>query len=361
MLERTWKKIISNKRFSLWSVPAFFLWLASFGYRGLFLLKRSRSTETVRLKVPVIAVGNLSVGGSGKTPMVGCIAADLIDEGYAVGIVSSGYKRKSSEAFVEPGYHIIQRKAEETGDEVMLLAVNLPEAMFSVDDSKTVAARRLAETADVDVIIVDDAYQHFTLERDLNIVTYDAGVKKRELKLFPRGILREPLSALQRSDIIIITRSNFARDLHKLINRLQRFNPKADIYHAAFSADEIVGREQRRSVKYLEDKSVFLFAGIGNFRALERQVGALAADVDYAMELSDHQEYDQELLEEIKKRADGHESDLILTTAKDWVKLGDFDFGREIYYLNLRVDLDPGEEKLIQSIEDRLGLQKQEE
>jgi tetraacyldisaccharide 4'-kinase len=119
---------------------------------------------------------------------------------------------------------------------------------------------------------------------------------------------------------------------------------------------ELVGRDITRPLKYIEDKAVFLFAGIGNFRALRRQVGALCDDLDCAMELSDHQQYDLELLQRIKDEADRHDSDVILTTGKDWVKLQDFAFGREIYYLSQSVDLDPGEEKLIGNLITRLNL-----
>jgi tetraacyldisaccharide 4'-kinase len=177
------------------------------------------------------------------------------------------------------------------------------------------------------------------------------------LKMFPRGVLREPLRAIRRADVVVVTRSKFARDLNRLLQRLQKVHPGGEFYHAQFSADDLVGREERRSIKYLEDKSVFLFAGVGNFRALRKQVAALAADIDCAMELSDHQQYDRELLEQIRDAAATAGSDLILTTGKDWVKLGDFDFGREVYYINQRLDLDPGEEKLLAYIMQKLGFQ----
>jgi tetraacyldisaccharide 4'-kinase len=172
-------------------------------------------------------------------------------------------------------------------------------------------------------------------------------------------MLREPKSALSRADIIIITRAKFARDIRAIKRDLRRLNPDAKIYHAAFEAENIIGRDRKIPIKYLEDKSVYLFAGVGNFLTLERQVAALSADLDHALELSDHQLYDSRLLERIKAEADEHDSDLILTTLKDWVKLGDFDFGREFYYLDLSIDLDPGEEKLIAEIMQTLNLKKQ--
>jgi len=358
VLERIWKKILRRKPYSLWVFPAILLWCCSLGYRLLFRIRQSRAAPAIRLEVPVISVGNITVGGTGKTPLVELLARSFLDEGFRVGIVSSGYGRPSEVSFIEPGYKVQKRSVDETGDEVQLLAVLLPEAIFSVDRSKSAAAQCLADSASVDLIIVDDGFQHFGLARDLDIVTFDAAISRRMLKSFPYGVLREPLSALKRAGIIIITRSNFARDRGLLQRKLKQINPHAAFYYAPFIIDELVGHDRRLPVKYLEDKSVFLFAGVGNFGPLRRQVAALSGDLDYAMELSDHQQYNQSLLSKIKLLADRFDSDVIVTTGKDWFKLGGFDFGREIYYLSQSIDLDPGEEKLIAHLHDKLGLKR---
>ncbi len=359
MIERWWKKIIRRRTLSLLAIPAFLLWLVSLVYRLGFYIKKKTTKPSVKLNTPVVCIGNISVGGTGKTPLVAALTRFLIDEGYRVGIVSSGYGRSSDESVLGQGYDIREMSTDLTGDEVKHLASLLPDAIFSVDNVKATAARKIDESNLVDIVIVDDGFQHFQLARDIDIVTYDAAIKRKYLRPFPYGYLREPMSSLKRADVIIITRAKFAKDLHRLKKRLQRINKNAHHYHAQFTATEIIGKEQTLSVKYLEDKSVFLFAGVGNFGSLRRQVSALSADLDYAMELSDHQAYDEELLEEIKTLADKYDSDLILTTGKDWVKLEDFDFDREIYYLNQTVDLDPGEEKLVAYLEEKLKLEKQ--
>ncbi|MBU0985397.1 MAG: tetraacyldisaccharide 4'-kinase [candidate division Zixibacteria bacterium] len=360
MLETIWKKIVRRNPYSLWDIPAFFLWLLSFVYRLGYLIDRSRRAQPEKVAVPVISIGNIVVGGSGKTPLVSFLVRDLLEAGIRVGIVSSGYGRSGKQSILDSGYKVAQMDVAATGDEMMLLAVQHPDAVFSIDSSKLVAARTLADSGLVDVIVVDDGFQHYGLARDVDLVTYDAGVKRRQLKSFPYGILREPMSALSRADIIVITRAKFAQDINAIKRRLRKINPRAQIYTAGFAAQQIIGRDRTIPVKYLEDKSVFLFAGVGNFRALERQVSALCGDLDCAFELSDHQEYDAELLASIKKRADRLDSDLLLTTMKDWVKLGAFDFGREFYYLDLAVDLDPGEEKLLAYLTESLNLSRQE-
>ena len=359
MLDRQWKKIIRREGLSLYAIPAFLLWLASILYRLASVLNRKRHRRQTRVRVPVVCIGNITVGGTGKTPMVAFLGRYLLDDGHRVGVASSGYGRRSHTDILEAGYRLNQMESSFTGDEVKLLAGMLPEAVFSVADRKVDAAAKLAESDQVDIIIVDDGFQHFDLARDIDIVTYDGGIEDRLLKPFPYGLLREPLSSLKRADIIIVTRSKFVRDLYTLQQDLESLNPRAQVYSARFSADHLIGRGQTMNVKYLEDKSVFLFAGVGNFRTLEKQVDALCADLDFALELDDHQQYTPELLRKIKDMADDYDSDVLLTTGKDWVKIGDFDFDREIYYLNQTIDLDPGEEKLVAHLQERLNLKRQ--
>lgn len=358
MLELYWKKVVTRRQLSLLSIPAFFLWLASLVYRVGFFLKKKFTRVKVSVDIPVICIGNITVGGTGKTPVVAQLAGYLMRDGHRVGIVSSGYGRLRHQPFIEPGYKVQEMPVAVAGDEVKHLAFLVPEAVFSVADVKAEAAKRLAEAKLVDVLIVDDGFQHFALDRDIDIVTYDAGIKRKFLRPFPYGLLREAMSALKRADVIIITRAKFAKDLHGLKQRLKRICDDAEHYHAQFTATHVIGHNQTLSVKYLEDKSVTLFAGVGNFGSLRRQVSALCADLDHAMELSDHQEYDEELLNKIKSIADEHDSDLILTTGKDWVKIEHFDFDREIYYLNQTVDLDPGEEKLVAYLQKKLNLKR---
>jgi len=358
MAEKIWKRIIDREPLSLWVVPALFLWFASLVYRLLFWIHKKTIGKPHKVGIPVISVGNITVGGTGKTPLVSLIAKGLQDKGTRVGIVASGYGRTSTKPLMAPGYKIQQMDVMDTGDEVMLTANLLPEAHFSVAGSKTEAAEVLAKSGKADVIIIDDGFQHFRLERNFDLVTYDAAVESHQLKSFPYGLLREPRSGLARADAIVITRAKFADDLSNIRNRLSKIAPLARIFSAGFAAENLIGKLPTMPIKYLEDKSVFLFAGVGNFKALKRQVTSYACDLDFAMELSDHQIYDDSLLQRIKREADSHDSDLILTTFKDWVKVQDFDFGRETYYLDIVMDLDPGEEKFLDHIWKALDLDK---
>ncbi len=361
MLETIWKKFLRRNGLSLWILAVPIFWIASIFYRIIATLNRISKGEATKVAKPVISLGNITVGGTGKTPMVELLATRLMEEGFKVGIVSSGYGRKDSVSFIEPGYKVQNLTVEVTGDEVKYLSTKLPEAIFSISDKKVNAAQRLAKESDVDLIIVDDGFQHYALDRDLDIITYDAAVDEKDLRWFPMGKLRESLRAIKRSDVIIITRAGFAKDITHIRKKLSDINPDSIIFHAQFQASELIGHERNLSAKYLNDKSVFLFAGIGNFMPLEKQVDALSSDLDFALELSDHQIYTEKGLLEIKELIDNFDSDVIITTGKDWMKIDNYDFGREIYYLQQTIDLDPGVEKLISLIIDRLGLKKRNE
>lgn len=358
MLEAAWKAVMRRKTFSLLHIPALLLWLISLCYLPIVKLAR-KYTQATKVGTPVISVGSITVGGSGKTPIVEFLAKLLIHDGYRVGIVSSGYRRKNRESFLEPGYRVVNLPVEKTGDEVMLLAHSLPHALFSVDTVKVEAAKRMAKGEQVDVIIVDDGFQHHKLGREIDIVTFDAALPRSCQQLLPYGVLREPMSVLQAAEVIVITRANVAKDITAFQNRLRKsVSPQAKYYAAHFFSRELKAKQRTMPIKYLDDKSVFLFAGVGSFAALKRQATSLSGNLVGVMEFADHQWYTQAQLERVKREAADRNADVILTTAKDWVKFGDFDFGREIYYLDLAVDLNPGEEHLVSWLKETLRLTK---
>ncbi len=356
MLERIWKSYLRRRGFSLWYLIVPFLWVASLVYRLGLALDRTTKRNRTDIKIPVISVGNLSVGGTGKTPIVEYLSGELLGRGVRVGIASSGYGRESRESLIGDAATIIHLDTRTTGDEVKLLAMTLPKAQFAIDQLKAIAARRLSDSGLVDVIIVDDGFQHHGLKRDMDIVTFDATVIERNLRLFPLGVLREPLSALMRAGAVIVTRAGGREKLIETKQRLSQISPDLKLYSCRFVSQELIGRSRRFSVNFLKDKKVFLFAGIGNFEALRTQVQSLSGELVCALELADHQRYDSALLGRIRTLADRHHSDIIVTTGKDWVKLGGFDFGRECCYLPLGTEIDSDHESLVTWICEKLHL-----
>ena len=360
MLEQFWKLILRRGRYSPLNVPAFFLWLASFLYQAGARLKTILSGSPVKVGVPVVSVGNVTVGGSGKTPLVGLLAREFLKRGIRVGVVSSGYGRTSRQPVLAGGSELKSRRAVEIGDEVLLLAYSVPEAIFSVDRSKTNAARRLAESGRVDLIIVDDGFQHRKLWRDFDIVAFDVSVEERLLRPFPYGILREKLSSLRRAQTIVLTRTDLDHAISSVRDLLSRYSPNAEVINSTFTISELVAGDKRYPTKLLQVRSAFLFAGIASFESLLRQVKPMVRKLDFALELADHQRYNRALLHRIKGMADRFGSECILTTGKDWVKVGHFDFGRESYYLELEVELQPSVDQFIDRLAQILKVKQGE-
>ncbi len=351
--------MLRRKGITLWSIPAVLMAVIAAVIWPLVSLRRAWRQPRVRIDRPVISVGNLAMGGSGKTPLVEFIARHLQTEGFRVGIVSSGWGRTNREMVIASGRDIVRRSASEVGDEVILLAEQLPMAQFAVAPVKAEAAQLLADKGDVDVVLVDDGFQHFRLHRDLDIATFDAALPARQQHLFPYGIFREPVMTLQHADIVILTRANMAKDIGRLERRLRRYVRRGTpIYKAHFLIDTFVTPDGERPVKYLEDKSALLFAGIGSFRALRKQVKKQVGTLVAYHEFPDHVIYTDQRLSTLRDHAADLGVEVIVTTGKDWTKVHHFDFGREIGYLDLTIDLDPGEEKLIDSLLDKLPLER---
>lgn len=356
MLEQIWKKTLRREGVSVWSILVGPFWILSLFYEMGAWINRHRPRTVVRVNVPVISIGNIAVGGSGKTPLVMAFASDFVGRGYRVGIVSSGYGRDSADSITGRGEEICRRSVSEVGDETLLLAEQLPEVIFSIHPVKSEAARQLTEKSHVDLIIVDDGFQHFGLHRDLDIVAIDATTPPKWLHPLPFGILRDPLSALGTADIIAYTRANIAGDFENIREIVSQHNKHAKSISAHFATDTLVGKLKSAPVAYLKDKHVLLFAGIGQFDHFRRQVEEMSGTPVAAIELSDHQLYDEGTVARLRKAIVHHKPQIVLTTAKDWVKTRDFDFGPEFYYLELKVTFLPPEDDVVADITHKLQL-----
>jgi tetraacyldisaccharide 4'-kinase len=358
MFERLWKNTLRRYGFSVWQVPAALFWVLSLFYACGAWINRHWPRLKVRLSVPVISVGNISVGGSGKTPLVAAIGGELQNRGLQVGIVARGYGRSSRDALVGTGSKLSRLSTDLIGDEVLLMAEKLPDVIFAVHNVKAIAAKTLMEKSQVDIVIIDDGFQHFGLHRDFEIVALDATIPSQWLHPLPYGVLREPLSNLRLADMVVITRGNLSALLNEVRALTAKFAPSAGCWEVRFVNSSITTNAQWHAIDYLREKSVFLFAGIGNFEALKRQVAQLSGTLVAAVELSDHQQYDEATIGRLKNKIKQCSPQVVLTTAKDWVKLRHFDFGREFYYLDLQLEFVPPLTELTSCIIERLGLKQ---
>jgi tetraacyldisaccharide 4'-kinase len=284
-------------------------------YRGLTSLRNGLYNRRLllarRAHVPVISVGNLTTGGTGKTPMVIWLAQHLLAAGHQPAIVLRGYRKK-------PG---------QLSDEQALYHASLPHVPVVADPDRLAAAVKIrADHPGVDVIVLDDAFQHRRIARDLDLVLIDATNPWGFGHVLPRGLMRESPASLRRADAVIVTRSGEvdAAALHALDTQIAHHHGSWPLAHAAHVWDRLVD-EQGHTVQPADPAhpsapSVLAFSGIGNPAAFFQQARS-ALPVAATLALPDHVHYDPPRLRQLLDLAARFPAAAFVTTAKDWVKL----------------------------------------
>jgi tetraacyldisaccharide 4'-kinase len=280
-----------------------------------------------RLPVPTISVGNLSAGGTGKTPTVRALARKLLARGRRPGILSRGYRARSG-----------------PNEETRELAETLPGALLLEDPDRVRGGRALV-AAGADVVLLDDGFQHRRLRRDLDLVLLDATRPFDRDRLLPSGLLREAPEALARADLVVLTRSdlvggNDRERLWQAVGAIRSF-PRIEARHAPVGVFESEA-DATRPVEWLRGRGVFLLAAIGNPRAFAATAESLGARARGARFFRDHHPYGRGDLEMVESARGG---DPVLTTGKDWPKLR----GRlraPCLVLRVEVEFTSGEEDL---------------
>jgi len=272
----------------------------------------------------VISVGNITLGGTGKTPAVILIAGLLRNHDRYPAVVSRGYGRKSeSEILIVSDGTVVSADASRGGDEPGLIGARLPGVPVLVGKDRYQAARLAVQVFGADTIVLDDGFQHVRLRRDLNIVLLDAGDPFGNGKLFPAGILREPLAVLKRAHVVLITRVDSAimsvEDMKAAIRR----HSGARIFTSRHEPIELVEIKSGETLQLsaLRNTAALGFSGIARpatFMALLRSLGAA---VKTEMVYPDHYFYNKRDLAEIFQKAGDVGASMIITTEKDAVRL----------------------------------------
>ncbi len=345
-----WLKIITDKSNPVFWPLLFVLWISSIFYRIALYIHNVFSTEKVKLQTPVVSVGNLTVGGSGKTPATIELAGYCLSKNKKVGIVASGYGRKNKRSVLSPGSELSQLSINDAGDEVKMMAEPLPRVYFAVDRTKYDAASNLEKKYKPDVIIIDDGYQHRKLFRNLNILLIEAGLNLRKESLFPLGRRREPLRAVSRADAVIITKTNMFpidSDFHQWISTKFKSKPVAEV---EFINEYLVCGDERRRIDNITEK-IYFFAAIGSFDILLNHLEKQIPNIIGFRQFPDHCRYEHHDIAKIKNDIDRLKPDYIITTQKDFVKIGKIDFGLRVYTLDLRLQFVSGEKSLFETLD----------
>jgi tetraacyldisaccharide 4'-kinase len=301
-----------------------FLWPLSLVYGGAAHL-RARAYQTGilrqrRLDGVVISVGNLTVGGTGKTPMVLWIAQRLLAEGKRVGILTRGYRGESVPP-LSPGSRSASAKGEWTSDEVRLLKARLGEQIaFGVGLDRFANGQRLAKQG-VNWFVLDDGFQHLQLARDVDVVLIDATNPFGGGKLLPAGRLREPRSALGRADIVVITRSDRSPAIEAAVRR----DSDAPIFYARTRLDAV--RVWRGEYPGEEDwearsKKLFAFCGIGNPAAFVVDLRQWGLQIVGQRFFPDHHRFTSRDVAQIEAEGRAAGADGVICTEKDIFNLG---------------------------------------
>jgi tetraacyldisaccharide 4'-kinase len=281
----------------------------------------------VKLEAKVISVGNLTVGGTGKTPAVERLTRVLQSRGRKVAILSRGYKSRPSGSS-KPQVRIVTdgRKialsASEAGDEPYLLARNLSGVPVVIGKDRIAGGKYCLRNFASEVFFLDDGFQYRRLKRDLDIVLINSLNPFGNERLFPAGILREPLASLKRADLFILTRTDQVAPEHleRVKERLKGIDasiPILDSIHLPLHFEDLKSKK-KCELKFIENKKVLALSSIADPASFKKTLTGLGAIVVKELRYPDHYSYTKEDLKTITRDAKGS---YIVTTEKDRVRL----------------------------------------
>ncbi len=311
-------------------------------YLGYSLHKRYRLSSQKRLDGRVVSVGNLTLGGTGKTPVVIAIAEEAIRRGLKPCILTRGYGGDGGgSVIVSSGGGPLASWAE-AGDEAVLMAERLKGAWVIKDANRY---RGGLISGNRDIFLLDDGFQHWRLHRDLDIVVVDATNPFGRGRLIPLGRLREPVDELKRADIIIINKAGGKEAA--LERTLRSYNKEAPIFYGRYRLDGLAGLDGRvHPVHLLKGGRVFAFCGIGNPGQFIDTIGGLGAFLAGRKAFRDHHSYRDRDLRGIIRRAREKRADFIVTTEKDLVKIRGLPSAAEfggIFALKISLEMGEGD------------------
>jgi tetraacyldisaccharide 4'-kinase len=274
-----------------------------------------------RLPCKVISVGNITLGGTGKTSLVELIARYLRDNGHKAAILSRGYKRKMRDA--DPGFVGYGTM----GDEPYMLSMNLKDVPVLVDPDRIRAAKRAVREYGVDTVILDDGLQQWRIKKDLEIVTIDTTNPFGNRHLLPRGILRQPISSLAEAQVFVLTKTNLGArgDWIKLF--LNRINPQGLVFESVhmpvgfYELSDSSDSEELLDINILRGKTVTTICGIGDPASFDNLIRNLGINIGLSFTFPDHYHYTRKDLENIIAQSRKKNIEILVTTQKDAIRI----------------------------------------
>ena len=322
-----------------------------------YLLYRTGAFRRYPLGIQVISIGNVTAGGTGKTPVTEIFARTLAAAGRKVAILSRGYRRKEAPFWrrmftqvVEPPLVVSDGRrvlldSETGGDEPYMLASNLPGVAVVVDRNRVKAGRYAIKRLGCDTLILDDGFQYQKLKHSLEVVLVDATNPFGNGNMLPRGILREPARNLARADIVFLTKCR--GDVSEVRGEIRKYNEKAEIVecnHSPKVLKDVWSREEF-PLSWLKGKTVCTLSGVASPRGFEDSLRRLGAKVVWCERYADHHRYaPSEILYALNRTADMG-ADALVTTEKDAVRFPRFETTPvKCLYLRIAIEILSGAE-----------------
>lgn len=274
------------------------------------------------LSATVLSVGNITLGGTGKTPFTIWLCEWLRQQGKRPAILTRGYGRADEDrlVLVHDGRRL-RANTHDAGDEPVLLAESLGDVPVAACADRHRAGTAVLRKLSVDTIVLDDGFQHHRLARQGDIVLVDAGTPLSNLRLFPRGSLREAPSTLGRAHLIVMTRFNQARDPKIVYREIRRAAPSVPVVRMNLETEGAFNLQTGEGLGTLRGKNVILFSAVANPESVRQSARELGVRIRRVVKLPDHGRLDRRRLESLERQRVRAKADLILTTEKDAVKI----------------------------------------
>ena len=309
-----WNKKILRFKFFLFPLTLFYratIFWRNILYNYKFFISRTLPTK-------IISVGNITAGGTGKTPMVIYLVEKLKQRGKKVAILSRGYGRKTAGTqLVTDGQKPVD-DWRNFGDEPTLMAEKLKGTPIVVDENRYRGGLFLVDKFKPDVIILDDGFQHRSLDRNIDIVLLNSQDEREDYKLIPYGKLREPIKHLKRADVLVFTKTNITNPSPYLIKVSEKLSLPTIKSHIKASNTLYDGK---KSVPVNKNKRTVAVSALGDQRGFHKTLDQTGIAVVEKITFLDHHNYIQKDIDEIIDKAETHNADIIVTTEKDLVKL----------------------------------------
>ena len=321
----------------------------------------------------VVSIGNLSCGGTGKTPVVEVFAKSLSRQGRKVAILSRGYRSREQRGVwqklrgrfssrkrevlpprVVSDGHDLLLQSDAAGDEPYMLASNLHEVAVLVDKDRVNAGLYAIDEYATDTLILDDGFQYLRLKPHVNIVLVDSTSPFGNHHVLPRGILREPVKNIRRADYIFLTKSNGGKHLRHLKTFLRRHNRRAEIIeccHKPLYLERVFARGERIALDALKTRRVAAISAIARPESFEEFLTGFGAEIVHVARYADHHRYSEQQILDFVKAAKAAGAEMIVTTEKDAVRIPRI--VREdilFYFLRVEIDILSGQENFDQCI-----------